>query len=84
VQVVPSSGEVPAVDIVTEANKWMNTTFTNMDQEQERVRTGRNQYEPNPWLEKDGMECPVTGNVGCLPRPPLLSVAAGKSGWNRV
>jgi hypothetical protein len=34
----------------------MNTTFTNMDQEQERVRTGRNQYEPNPWLEHTGWE----------------------------
>jgi hypothetical protein len=29
----------------------MDELFTNMDQEQEKVRTERNRYEPNPWLE---------------------------------
>jgi hypothetical protein len=34
----------------------MDELFTDMDQEQERVRTERNRYEPNPWLEHTGWE----------------------------
>jgi hypothetical protein len=34
----------------------MDELFTNMDQEQEKVRTERNRYEPNPWLEHTGWE----------------------------
>ena len=48
VQVVPSSGQMPTADAVNEANKWMDKLFTDMDDEQERIRTGRNRYEPNP------------------------------------
>ena len=56
VQVVPSSGQAPTVDIVNKANKWMDKVFADMDQEQERIRTERNRYEPNPWLEHTGWE----------------------------
>jgi hypothetical protein len=34
----------------------MDELFTDMDHEQERVRTERNRYEPNPWLEHTGWE----------------------------
>lgn len=34
----------------------MDELFTDMDQEQERVRTERNRYEPNLWLEHTGWE----------------------------
>jgi hypothetical protein len=34
----------------------MDDLFTSMDQEQERARTDRNRYEPNPWLEHTGWE----------------------------
>lgn len=34
----------------------MDELFTDMDQEQERVCTERNRYEPNPWLEHTGRE----------------------------
>jgi superfamily II DNA helicase RecQ len=56
VQIVPRSGQASTVDIVTKANEWMDNLFTSMDQEQERARTERNRYEPNPWLEHTGWE----------------------------
>lgn len=56
VQVVPHPDQAVAVEIVTKANEWMDGLFTDMDQEQERVRTERNRYEPNPWLEHTGWE----------------------------
>jgi hypothetical protein len=34
--------------LVTKADEWMDDLFTSMDQEQERARTERNRYEPNP------------------------------------
>jgi hypothetical protein len=34
----------------------MDDSFTHMDHEQERARTERNGYEPNPWLEHIGWE----------------------------
>ena len=56
VQVVPTSGQAATVDIITKGNEWMDELFIDMDQEQERVRTERNRYEPNPWLEHTGWE----------------------------
>jgi hypothetical protein len=56
VQVVPSPGQAFTVDIVNKADEWMDNLFTSMDQEQERARTERNRYEPNPWLEHTGWE----------------------------
>lgn len=62
VQVVSRSDPVVAVNIVTEANEWMDELFTDMDQQQERVRTERNRYEPNPWLEHTGWERHLTSD----------------------
>jgi hypothetical protein len=56
IQVVPRSGQAVTVEIVNKANEWISGLFTNMDQEQERARTERNRYEPNPWLEQTGWE----------------------------
>jgi len=62
VQVVPRSGQAPAVDVVAKANEWMDDLFNGMDQEQERIRTERNRYEPNPWLEHTGWERHLDSN----------------------
>jgi superfamily II DNA helicase RecQ len=59
---VSRSDPVVAVNIVTEANEWMDELFTDMDQQQERVRTERNRYEPNPWLEHTGWERHLTSD----------------------
>jgi hypothetical protein len=48
--------QVATVDDITNANKWIDELFTDIDQEQERVRTERNRYEPNLWLEHTGWE----------------------------
>ncbi|XP_022163480.1 uncharacterized protein LOC111028984 [Myzus persicae] len=56
VQVVPSSRRAVTVDVVTKANEWIDGLFTEMDQAQEEIRTERNRYEPNPWLEHTGWE----------------------------
>ena len=56
VRVVPGSGQARAVDIITKTNEWMDGMLANMDQGKERVRTKRNQYGPNPWLEHTGWE----------------------------
>lgn len=53
---MPHPSQVATVDDITNANKWMDKLFTDMDQEQERVRTERNRYELNPWLEHTGWE----------------------------
>lgn len=56
VQVMPHPSQAATVDTITKANMWIDELFTNMDQEQNRVRTERNRYEPNPWLEHIGWE----------------------------
>lgn len=56
VWVVPGSDQARAIDIITKANEWIDEMLANMDQEKERVRTKRNQYGPNPWLEHTGWE----------------------------
>lgn len=56
IQVVPRFGQAPTVNIVAKANEWMDDSFTNMDEAQDRARTERNRYEPNPWLEHTGWE----------------------------
>jgi hypothetical protein len=53
---MPHPSQVATVGTITKANKWMDELFADMDQEQERVRTERNRYEPNPWLEHTGWE----------------------------
>jgi hypothetical protein len=53
---VTRSGQASTIDIVTKANEWMDDLFTHMDHKQERARTERNRYEPNPWLEHTGWE----------------------------
>jgi hypothetical protein len=53
---MPHPSQVATVGTITKANEWMDELFADMDQEQERVRTERNRYEPNPWLEHTGWE----------------------------
>jgi hypothetical protein len=54
--VVLCSGQADTVDIVAKANECMDDLFTDIDQEQERARIGRNRDEPNPWLKHTGWE----------------------------
>jgi superfamily II DNA helicase RecQ len=56
VRVTPTVGEAATVDIIAEANDWMDGLFANMSEAQEQARTERNRYEPNPWLEHTGWE----------------------------
>lgn len=56
VRVMPTVGEAATVDIIAEANDWMDGLFANMSEAQEQARTERNRYEPNPWLEHTGWE----------------------------
>jgi hypothetical protein len=45
--------DVPSIQ---QAHRWMEGIFVRMDQAQERARSQRSRFEPNPWLEHTGWE----------------------------